>query len=143
MNKFLIISIFFSIVCLVISGESLNSSQFSNAVGKEAGNTIVNSQQIIVKDIRGERIVPVTSEQLQSFKNFIMNDSSYIFDMKKRCLFVPQLSYEFKGSPNVTIYVSMICNQIKIVTDGEQTILDYDLIKNNFNDFNENIINHK
>lgn len=143
MYKVLIISflLILSIICLANSGESQIGSQFINAVGKEAANTLANTQEVVVTDIRRDRKVNISSEQLKLFRSFVTNDSSYIFDMKKRCLFVPQLSYEFEGSPKATVYVSMICNQIKVVSEDESTIIDYDLVKDKFNEFNEAIIN--
>jgi hypothetical protein len=128
-------------ICFINFNETINGSQFINAVGKEAAATIENVQAVTVTDIRKNRKLNISSEQLKSFKLYVIKDSSYIFDMKKRCLFVPQLTYEFKGSPDVTIYVSMICNQVKIVSDDESTILDYDLVKDDFNNLNEVLIN--
>lgn len=124
------------------STESQSESKFTHLVGEEVTDVIKNSQEVIVKDIHKDRILKISSDQLETFKSYITNDSGYIFDMKKRCLFVPQLEFEFIKSPNVTIYVSMICNQVKIVSGEKIIILDYDLMKGNFNSLNEELINN-
>lgn len=120
--------------------ESQSESKFIHVAGKKVSDTIKNSHGVIVTDIHKERILHISSEQLDSLKSYVTNDSSYIFDMQKRCLFVPQLSFEFTNSPHVTLFVSMICNQVKIVSGEKSIILDYDLIKDDFNSLIENLI---
>lgn len=129
-----------SAICFMNSIESQIGSKFINTVSKEITDAIANTEEVLVTDIRTTRRLNISLEQLKSFKSYVTKDSSYIFDMNKRCVFVPQLVFEFKGSPNVTIFVSMICNQIKIISGDKSIILDYDLVKDEFNTLNEELI---
>lgn len=143
MNKLFIVLFILalSVICFINSIESQAGSQFINAVSKEAVDTILNSQEVTLTDIHKNRKLKISPEQLQLFRSYLKNDSSYVFDMKKRCLFVPQLAFEFNDFPKVTIFVSMICNQVKIITGDKPTILDYDPAKDELNKLIEELIN--
>lgn len=145
LNKLFIISFIsiLSIFCFINKIDSLIGGQFVSTVGKETSNTIINAEDIIVTDVHKGRKLNITPEQMKTFISVVTDDSSYVFDMNKRCLFVPQLSFEFKGAPEVTIFVSMLCNQVKIISGDTSTILDYDFVKDEFNKLNEKIINQK
>lgn len=82
----------------------------------------------------------LSSEQISSLQALLLDDSHYIFDMKKKCMFVPQYSYTFKQQENsVTVVVSELCQKIKIIADNLVVFIDDDPMATALNTFNNNV----
>ncbi len=128
---------------LLHSEDSQIGTRLEETIGLEMAYLIANAQEIISTNLSKEKSFNMTYEQIQNFQKFVLSDSSYVFDFKKRCYFVPQISYEIKGSPEVKLLVSMQCNQIRFDSPNQSIILDYDLVKKEFNALNKLIIHHK
>lgn len=115
-------------------------TRFEKTVGTEVANCIANAEEMTATDLATENQFPLTTKQLESFKKFVLSDSGYVFDYKKRCLFVPQILYTIKDNPEVKVIVSIVCNQIRFDSPNGSIILDDDLVKKEFNKLNKNII---
>lgn len=145
MIKLLLTSICLMVIpfCLLHSAKSVIGTQLEKTVGSEMAHSIADAQAMTATDLSDESQHALTTKQLENFRDFVLSDSSYVFDYKKRCLFVPQISYEIKDHPELKITVSIVCNQIKFESSTQTVIIDYDLVKKEFNRLNKNIINYK
>lgn len=135
--------VMFSSLCLLHSETPQIGTRFEKVVGSEIAHIIANAKDMNATDLSTGTKVALTAEQLQSFQSFVLSDSSYVFDFHKRCLFVPQIAYEIKDVPQIKVLVSIVCNQIRFETSGQSILIDYDLVKKEFNKLNKNIIKHK
>lgn len=142
LQKLLILTLLITTTFLCfINSSSSNGLQLIQTIGKEHADTIRNAQEIFVTDVRRNRQIGLSEDQMILLKTYLTNDSSYLFNHKKQCLFIPQLHLEFSASSNLSVLISMVCNQVKFITPQDEIILDYDSIKDSFNELNEKIIN--
>lgn len=133
----------FSSLCFLHSETPQIGLRFEKEVGSEMAHLIANAQEMTATDLVSKTVFTLTTEQLHSFQSFVLSDASYVFDFHKRCLFVPQIAYEIKGIPQVKVLVSIVCNQIRFDSPSQSTLIDYDLVKKEFNKLNKSIIKHK
>lgn len=145
MRKLLLTSLFlmFNSICLLHSDIPQVGTRFEKSVGSEMAHAIQNAQDMTATDLSNGTKFTLTAEQLQSFKMLVLSDSSYVFDFQKRCLFNPQIAYEIKDHPEVKIIVSIVCNQIRFDSPSQSILIDYDLVKKEFNKLNKSIIKLK
>lgn len=122
------------------SGEFIAGRQFEKTVGKEAAFSIADSQEVFAVTAPKGHKVRLTAKQANSLRQFLLSDSTYIFDKKKRCLFIPEIIYKFKENPEVTVFVCYSFNQIKVVGPKNTVILDYDIVADEFNKIHKKII---
>lgn len=130
-------------ICFLHAEAPQIGTRFEKTVGSEMANLIANAQEMVATDLSAGIEFVLDAEQLQSFQKLVLNDSSYVFDFQKRCLFVPQIAYAIKGSPHAKVLVSIVCNQIRFDLPNKSIIIDYDLVKKEFNKLNKNIIHYK
>jgi hypothetical protein len=145
MFKLFITSLFlmFASMCFLHSEAPQIGTRFEKTVGSEMAHFIANAQEMVATDLSDGNEFVLDAEQLQSFQKLVLNDSSYVFDYQKRCLFVPQIAYVIKGNSEVKILVSIVCNQIRFDSPNKSILIDYDLVKTEFNKLNKNIIQNK
>lgn len=145
MLKFILTSLFLMVasMCFLHSEAPQIGSRFEKTVGSEMATLIANAEEMVATDLSAGIDFTLDAEQLQSFQKLVLNDSSYVFDFQKRCLFVPQIAYAIKGNPQVKVLVSIVCNQIRFDSSEKSIIIDYDLVKKEFNKLNKNIIQYK
>lgn len=138
MYKKILSAIILVLACACTEEKVKSGPLFEKTVGKEVVEVIIGTDAVKATKISNNKKIQLTDEQLTKFRKLILSDSSYIFDKKKRCVFVPQMSYVFK---DVTILVSHTCNQIKITAPSKKSvIIDYDHVAKELNNFSENII---
>lgn len=73
----------------------------------------------------GEEI-ELDHSQIDEIKKLVLSDSSYYFNMKKSCPFVPDIGLRFTKKKDVIVLISFMCNQIKFIYDGKDVLLDCD-----------------
>jgi hypothetical protein len=57
----------------------------------------------------------------------LLNDNTYMFDAKKKCLFIPNLALELKlNDEKLTILIGIRCKQVQFIYGKENIILDVD-----------------
>lgn len=133
----------FSSMHLLHSDVPQIGTQFESTVGLEMAHLIANAQEMIATDLSSGTKFILTEKQLQNFQKLVLSDSSYVFDFKKRCLFVPQIVYQIQGQPETKLFVSVVCNQIRFDSPTKSILIDYDLVKKEFNKLNKSIIKLK
>lgn len=145
MHKLILSSLFvvFCSMCLLHAEEPQIGTRLEETIGSELAHSIANAQEMVATNTSTGKQFNLTQDQLKNFQEFVLSDSSYVFDFQKRCYFVPQISYEIKGSSDIKLLVSMICNQIRFDSPNQSVIIDYDLVKKEFNKLNKKIINCK
>ncbi len=129
------------------------TERLENKVGKPVYAILTSSPQITMTQIMSSVVsthqAPILSEatpsklteqQVKELRHLILNDEHYVFDMTKRCVFVPQLAYHFSTHQNVAIYVSLPCEKIKIVNGNVSVFIDYDPMSKRFKLFNQSLI---
>lgn len=137
---FSLLFLMFCATCQLNSEMPQIGTRFEKTVGSKIAHIISNAQVVVATDISaGSRFI-LTSQQVESFQKFVLSDSSYIFDYKKRCPFIPQIACEISGSPEVKLFISIICNQIRFDSPGKSIVIDYDLVKKEFNKLNKSMI---
>jgi hypothetical protein len=68
----------------------------------------------------------LTAREIEDLKKIILADSSYHFDITKRCLFIPDKAFKFIKDIEVTILISSTCQQMKFVAQGKEILIDID-----------------
>lgn len=111
--------------------ESLNSEQqiiVARAVKNERNAFVMTRQQHVL-----------TGEKIKIFKELLLNDDHYIFDMTKKCLFIPEAIFQFEEG---SIMINLFCNQVKFVLGDKTLLLDYDPMADEFNGFCREILEY-
>ena len=49
-------------------------------------------------------------------------------------------TYQIEGDTNITIYVSEVCQQIKVVSENDSVILDYDPVSDEMNNISHDLL---
>lgn len=75
-----------------------------------------------------EKEVALSAKDLAALKELLLNDDSYLFDIEKRCLFVPEYLLRFKRGEKATLLLfSPLCKQLKMpYANFKQLIIDID-----------------
>ena len=134
---------------LALSACATTTLQLERKIGKPTYSALTNSTTVSVVKVAEVRKPPYTpegnpqnlsTEQVSQLRELLLNDSSYNFNRIKRCLFIPEISYQFSGDKNVNVYVSYSCKKIKIVSENNTNIIDYDPMAEKFNSFSKTIM---
>lgn len=113
------------------------SSDLSKALGESAYQTLTTARRIVI--IKSK---PTPSGEFKHPKEFIILDAktnkelisilsdetNYIFDMTKKCIFIPEYAFQAQGDTDLLILFSPSCKQIKFITPAstKNKILDID-----------------
>lgn len=59
--------------------------------------------------------VDMNKEDISSLKDILLNDKSYLFDVRKKCVFIPEYALEFyvKGQKMLFLYAPL-CKEFKV-----------------------------
>ncbi len=134
---------------LALSACATTTLQLERKIGKQTYSALNNSKAVSVVKVAEVRKPPYTpestpknlsAEQVSQLRELILNDNSYNFDRIKRCLFIPEISYQFSGDKVVNVYVSYSCKKIKIVSENNTNIIDYDPMAEKFNSFSKAVM---
>jgi len=145
-----ILTVVFASLAIMQSACGSKSEQFEKKVGKPTYSVLSSSAHITMTPVSSTSTPTTLSEnapkelsqeQKNELRDFLLNDDHYIFDMTKRCIFVPQLSYQFFADKETTVYISLSCQQIKIVDAKNTLFFDYDPMAEKFNAFNHSLLN--
>lgn len=109
--------------------------------------SIVNAANKRTKDSQADKRfnngIPkdLSIEQITHLRQMLLSDKNYSFDRIKRCLFVPDASYQFSADKKVDVIVSFSCLKIKIVSGKNTSYIDYDPMADQFNAFSHDLLN--
>lgn len=64
---------------------------------------------------------------LKGIQTLLIDDATYMFDAKKKCLFLPNLAIEMKlNEEKLTILIGTSCKQVRFIYGDEKITLDVD-----------------
>ncbi len=134
---------------LALTACATTTLQLERKIGKPTYSALNNSKTVSVVKVAEVRKPPyapegapknLSTEQVSQLREMLLNDNSYNFNRIKRCLFIPEISYQFSGDKAVNVYVSTSCKKIKIVSENNTNIIDYDPMAKKFNSFSKTIM---
>lgn len=124
-----------------------HSFRLSSETGDVVIDIIARANKITCIDNRGVETV-LNKEQMEFCKQLILNDQGYLFDVKKKVLFIPTYRLVFQADARkTTVEVSIPSKQIKF-TVGESSknprivILDDDLMSEQVEELFSTIISN-
>lgn len=132
----------FTVSALLEFTKVSETPRLEKKIGKEMISIIKNTKNIYVskmeKNKDGRFIVASGKEQLNAeqvvkLKELLINDDHYLFDRQKKCVFIPNLAFQFDGEGSVKASTS--CRQIKFEMDDRTVFLDYDVMVQLFDPF--------
>jgi hypothetical protein len=137
-SLFSIKAIFFllccSFLCILFTGCTAETSNttLQKKIDSEALRVLKDSNSVtaftIQAKINGSFQITsekdLTTDQIASLRKIVLPDPGYIFDMHKRCVFIPDIGFSFDNE-RVVLLISRSCQQIKFLETGTETILDY------------------
>jgi hypothetical protein len=148
LSAFLFISSYLLIGCMESSDSSKPSKRIEQAIGSEIYAILKNPDSVsafrikpqlkLVLDKEPEAVGPVidlTSAQKDRLIQILLNDSSYNFDLTKKCIFFAEIVLKFHKDKDVNVFVNSSCSQFKFVINGKAVLLDYDPAKLSVNEF--------
>lgn len=120
------IKIFFMGVILLVNSILFNSCQnetnpLNDRFSKEIVESIRNTKQIKLYQVEssfhdeykiGKLIRILTNEECKKIKSLMLQKSSYIFDVDKRCLFLPEYAFIFDDSKKTEVLINISGKQI-------------------------------
>jgi hypothetical protein len=92
---------------LALSACAATTHQLELKIGKPTFTALSKSEQVSVVKVSEVRKPPYTLEgtptdlsaqQITQLREFLLSDDSYNFNKIKRCLFIPEISYQFAGN---------------------------------------------
>lgn len=135
--------------CSSIPENQKFESNIERALGKENYSFIEHSEKVSVMQVtrEGKDGYKVTSEeklltpeQVANLRTYLLSDSSYYFERRKKCLFVPEYAFKFQGKNRETVLlVSYACPQIKVLLNNHFVIIDNDPISPQMEAFTKNL----
>lgn len=134
---------------LALSACATTTLQLERKLGKHTYAALNNAKAVSVVKVAEVRKPPYTpegtpknlnTEEVTTLRKLLLNDHSYSFNRIKRCLFIPEISYQFTGDKVVNVYVSYSCKKIKIVSENNTNIIDYDPMAKKFNSFSKAVM---
>lgn len=121
--------------------DKIQSSRLHQEIGADTFSTIVLAQSVSAYGIN-----PSTPEfflsptQVKALQSILINDAHYIFDMRKKTIFLPSFAFKFHSEKrDVTVLVNLISYQIKFKDDDHSIIIDNDPSQELMNSFIENL----
>lgn len=152
MLKHVILSLAFIgiLFCSCASNGGPETAQLEKKMGRQAVEIIEMSPWIVsfpVKLNDHRQILPAGEEkilsnaQVKKIEELFLNDEHFDFEKTKKCLFIPETGLKF--DENLTIYVSLSCQQLKVVTNEKIAILDFDPIADQMNAFFQELNIHE
>jgi hypothetical protein len=72
---------------------------------------------------QGPDLAPKQIERLQAI---LLDANTYLFDVVKKCLFLPEYAYRFvRGGKNVIVLVCYSCEELTFVFEGRELLEDF------------------
>jgi len=72
---------------------------------------------------KGSDLAPKQIERLQAI---LFDANTYLFDVVKKCLFLPEYAYRFvRGDKNVIVLVCYSCEELTFVFEGRELLEDF------------------
>ncbi len=150
-------NIFLSLMfmCLCACSSVPQNQQFGSgierAIGKESYSFFENAEKVFVMEVTregkdGYNVVSetkqLTREEVIKLRAFLLKDSGYQLERRKKCLFVPEYAYKFEGkSKEMVVLVSFSCPQVKVLMNQHAVIIDNDPIASEMEVFTKSIMN--
>jgi hypothetical protein len=137
-------------LAITLSACGSSNSKLETTLGESTYATLSTSEHVTIVKVAPSRKSPYISlgepkelnhQQINELRKLLLSDTSYIFDSNKRCIFIPEASYQFSGDKKVEVYVSVSCQQIKVLGDKGETFIDYDPMAEKFNTFSQSLFN--
>lgn len=134
---------------LALTACATTTLQLERKLGKQTYAALDSAKTVSAVKVAEVRKPPYTpngapqtlnKEQISELREMLLNDNSYNFNRIKRCLFIPEMSYQFAGDKVVNVYVSSSCKKVKIVSENNTNIIDYDPMAEKFNSFSKAIM---
>lgn len=149
--KMLISSMFvFLCACSSTPEHQEFGSQTERAVGKESFYFLENADKVSVMQVSRDgkdgyiaisEEKTLTPKEVTVLRGYLLNDSSYQFERRKKCLFVPEYAFKFQGkNKETTVLVSFSCPQIKVLLNKHSVVIDHDPISAEMEAFTQSIM---
>jgi hypothetical protein len=126
-------------------------SSIERAIGKENYSFLESADRVSVMEVAregkdGYKIVSeeqfLTPEQVIVIRSYFLNDSSYQFERRKKCIFVPEYAFKFQGKNKETVVlVSYSCPQVKFLLNQHAVVIDHDPISAKMEALTKSILN--
>lgn len=110
--------------------EIVSMKQIHNFFGDYIVDGIIESDQIIYYTIapqfptdyqfQNSRAVNLDKDRLE-IRRILLSDSSYVFGLTKRALFIPEFALDFVGEKKVKILFSPSSEQIEVLQEGNKS----------------------
>lgn len=123
----------------MVNGVSEKVAQF---LGSEILDIIKNPEAVesykikIKKSARGTGIAgyPIikrgpglTTQQIDQIRSVLLDKNTYLFDVVKKCLFLPEYALKFrKGASEVVVLLCFSCEELTFVYNGRELLEDFD-----------------
>lgn len=112
-----------------------SESTFESYLGKEVLETLRNPDIVLYCSVENEEGVQgheklvecgaLTAEQLKRVSEIFMSEENFDFEKSKTNVFIPELAIIFKKEIQVTVYVGLASNQMKLISHYGEKKLDY------------------
>ena len=115
--------------------EIVSMKQIHNFFGDYIIDGIIESNEIIFykiapqfpSDYEFQKGVTVNLDKDRlEIRRILLSDSSYVFGLTKRALFIPEFALNFVGEKKVTILFSPSSEQIEVLEEGSKSKIDMD-----------------
>jgi hypothetical protein len=126
-------------------------SQVERAFGKENYAFFEAAEKITVMKVEreGKDGYTVVSQEktlapaeVAKLREYLLSDSSYQFERRKKCVFVPDYAFKFQDkNKEIVMLVSFSCPQIKVLLNNHVIIIDHDPISAEMEALTQSIMN--
>lgn len=105
-------------------------------IGDEAFDKLSSAHRIAVMKVKPEpsgnfqvqgQALLLNSKQMQKLLMLLTDDNSYLFDVTKRCLFIPEYALQIQGEESLLLLLSPSCKQIRFLNVHENKHLTLDI----------------
>lgn len=116
-----------------------SSKRLQSLVSSELFNILENSTKAVFYPVKPDpsgskgdykalnNPVEFPNSLLKGIQAILIDDATYMFDAKKKCLFLPNLAIEMKlDEEKLTILIGTSCKQVRFIHDDEKITLDVD-----------------
>ena len=126
-------------------------SGIERAIGKESYTFFESTEKVSVVAVTrdgkdGYRVISepkqLTHDEVITLRGYLLKDSGYQFERRKKCVFVPEYAYRFQGkNKEMVVLVSFSCPQIKVLLNQHAVTIDNDPIAAEMEAFTKTIMN--
>jgi hypothetical protein len=126
-------------------------SSIERSIGKENYSFLESADKVSVMEVAregkdGYKIISeekfLTPEQVSLLKGYFLSDSSYQFERRKKCIFVPDYLFKFQTKNKESlVLVSYSCPQVKFLLNQHAVIIDHDPVAAKMEGLTKNILN--